>query len=94
MLTAHAFAPEHLKRPIELGARAYLPKDKLSYVVPFLKDVMTHEYVFSWRKVMKHVAGLFSKSMGPYWKRPDEAFWKSFENKIEPKSEPIEKEQR
>ena len=29
MLTAHALSPEALKRSIEMGARAYLPKEKL-----------------------------------------------------------------
>ena len=34
MLTAHAFTPEALKKSIELGARAYLPKEKLGSLVP------------------------------------------------------------
>jgi CheY-like chemotaxis protein len=29
MFTAHALSPEALKRSIEMGARAYLPKEKL-----------------------------------------------------------------
>jgi CheY-like chemotaxis protein len=36
MLTAHSLSPESLKRSIEMGARAYLPKDKLGEIVPFL----------------------------------------------------------
>ena len=34
MLTAHALNPEALKQSIELGARAYLPKDKLGSIDP------------------------------------------------------------
>ena len=37
MLTAHALSPEDLKKSHDMGARAYLPKDKLGEVVPFLK---------------------------------------------------------
>ena len=36
MLTAHALAPEALKRSFEMGAQAYLPKEKLGEIVPFL----------------------------------------------------------
>jgi CheY-like chemotaxis protein len=36
MLTAHSLNPESLKRSIEKRARAYLPKDKLGEIVPFL----------------------------------------------------------
>ena len=35
MLTAHALTPEALKRSFEMGARAYLPKEKLGEIVPF-----------------------------------------------------------
>jgi CheY-like chemotaxis protein len=82
MLTSHALTPESLKQSIELGARAYLPKDMLGAVVPFLKDVLTYEYGAVWKRHLKQVEGLFNKSWGPYWKKPDEAFWKAFEEKI------------
>ena len=34
MLTGHALSPESLRKSIELGARAYLPKDRLGAIVP------------------------------------------------------------
>ena len=82
MLTAHALSPESLKKAIELGARAYLPKERLGALVPFLEDVLTYEYGAVWRRALKGIEGLFSKSMGPYWRKPDETFWKEFEEKI------------
>jgi len=82
MLTAHALSPESLKQSIEMGARAYLPKERLGAVVPFLKDVMTYEYGAAWRHALKQVEGFFNKSWGPYWKKPDEAFWKAFDERI------------
>jgi hypothetical protein len=39
ILTAHALSPEALKRSVELGAWAYLPKDKLGEIIPFIEDV-------------------------------------------------------
>ncbi len=82
MLTAHAFSPESLKKSIELGARAYLPKERLGEVVPFLEDVLTYEYGPAWRRILKQIEGFFSESWGPYWRKPDSEFWKEFEEKI------------
>ncbi len=82
MLTAHALSPESLKKSIEMGARAYLPKERLGAVVPFLEDVLTYEYGTVWKRVLKQVEGVFSKAWGAYWRKPDEAFWEEFDRKI------------
>jgi len=44
VLTAHAQNPEAFKKSIELCARAYLPKDILSSLVPFLEDILRLNY--------------------------------------------------
>jgi len=85
MLTAHAFSPDTLKKSIELGARAYLPKERLGAIVPFLEDVLTYEYGPAWKRLLKDIEGLFSKEWGPYWRKPNEAFWAEFEAKMEGK---------
>jgi CheY-like chemotaxis protein len=82
MLTARALAPEALRESIEKGARAYLPKEYLGAIVPFLEDVLANEYGPVWRRVLKQVEGLFNEGWGPYWRRPDAQFWKNFEDKI------------
>ena len=82
MLTAHAFSPESFKQSVELGARAYLPKDELGSLVPFLEDVMAYEYGHAWRRALKGLEGLFVKQWGPYWRTPNSAFWEEFEQKI------------
>jgi len=87
MLTAHVFSPESFKRSVELGARAYLPKVKLISIVPFLEDVLTYEYGHTWRRILKSVEGIFTRSWGPYWRNPDSDFWDTFEKKIGKKSE-------
>jgi len=81
MLTAHALSPEALKRSIELGARAYLPKEKLGQIVPFLKDVMKYEFGPGWKRLLKKLEGFFDEHWGPYWKTPEEKFWKEFDKK-------------
>jgi CheY-like chemotaxis protein len=59
MLTAHALTPEALKRSFEMKARAYLPKEKLGEVVPFLEDVLKYEYLPGWKRLMKKLERYF-----------------------------------
>jgi len=82
MLTARAMSPQALKQSIDEGARAFLPKEHLGALVPFLEDVLTYEYGTAWRRILKGVEGLFNESWGPYWRKPDEEFWKEFEARI------------
>ena len=79
MLTAHALTPEALKRSFEMKARAYLPKEKLGEVVPFLEDVLEYEYLPGWKRLMKKLEGYFKARWGEYWQRAEENFWKDFE---------------
>jgi CheY-like chemotaxis protein len=59
MLTSHALNPEALKRSFDMKARAYLPKDKLGEIVPFLEDVLTYEFLPGWKVLFKKLGGLF-----------------------------------
>jgi len=81
MLTAHALTPESLKRSFEMGARAYLPKEKLGEIVPFLEDVLKYEYLPGWRRLLEKLEGFFNERWGKYWKKPEEKFWKEFDEK-------------
>ncbi len=68
MLTAHALTPEALKRSHDMGARAYLPKEKLGEVVPFLEDALSHEFVPGWKRLMDRMEDHFNEELGPDWK--------------------------
>jgi DNA-binding response OmpR family regulator len=81
MLTAHALTPEALKQSMEMGARAYLPKEKLGELVPFLEDVLTYEYLPGWKRLLKKMESFFSARWGEYWKKSEEKFWKEFDEK-------------
>jgi len=59
MLTSHALNPEALKRSFDMKARAYLPKDKLGEIVPFLEDVLTYEFLPGWKVLFKKLGTLF-----------------------------------
>lgn len=82
MLTAHAVNPEALKKSIELGARAYLPKDMLSSLVPFLEDVLKLNYQPVWIKALDHVSSLFNKKFGSNWRKSEQAFWDDFQKTL------------
>ena len=82
MLTAHALTPEALKRSFEMGARAYLPKEKLEDIVPFLEDILEEsDGLSTWGRQMKKLEGYFSSRWGKMWKKSEEKFWKDFEKK-------------
>ncbi len=69
MLTAHALSPEALKKSHDLGARAYLPKDKLGEIVPFLEDILQYEYKSGWKRLLEKLENYFNDQFEPDWKR-------------------------
>jgi CheY-like chemotaxis protein len=82
MLTAHSLSPEALRRSIEMGARAYIPKAKMGEVVPFLEEILQYEDVPGWGRLYENLKEYFDKRWGEYWQKSDEKFWKEFEDKI------------
>jgi CheY-like chemotaxis protein len=82
MLTAHSLNPESLKRSIEMGALAYLPKEKLGEIVPFLEDILeSTDGSSAWGRLMNKLEGYFSSRWGELWKKSEEKFWKDFDKK-------------
>ena len=82
VLTAHELNPEALKRSIELGARAYFPKYKLSDLVPYLESVLTTDYVQGWGNMFQELRGHFDSRFGNQWMETDKPFWSRFEAQI------------
>jgi DNA-binding response OmpR family regulator len=68
MLTAHALSPEALVKSRELGAHAYLPKDKLGEIVPFLEDILSHDYKTGWKRLLEKLGTYFDDRFAPDWK--------------------------
>ena len=75
MLTAHALSVETLKKSIEMGARAYIPKEKMSEIIPFLEDVLTLEHQSGWRRVFDRLGSFFNATFGSDWQKKEGAFW-------------------
>jgi DNA-binding response OmpR family regulator len=69
MLTAHALSTDALKKSHDLGARTYLPKDKLGELVPFLEDVLKYEYAPGWKRMLSKLENYFDDQFEPNWKK-------------------------
>jgi hypothetical protein len=85
MLTAHALSVESLKKSVEMGARAFLPKEKMAEIVPFLEDVLKLDHRSSWRRSLELLGSVFNARFGPDWQKDQQEFWNDLkEGKYEP----------
>ncbi len=75
MLTAHALSAEALRKSIEMGARAYIPKEKMIEIAAFLEDVLTLAHGSNVQKMFQRLAGFFNKKFGSRWMEDEKAFW-------------------
>jgi DNA-binding response OmpR family regulator len=78
MLTAHALSPEALKRSFEMMARAYLPKEKLGEVVPFLEDVLKYDYKTGWKRLFEKLHGFFTERFETDWENKTGLNWQEW----------------
>jgi DNA-binding NtrC family response regulator len=76
MLTAHALSSENLRKAFEMGARSYLPKEKIGSIVPFLEDVLSGDSHSSWQKLFDKLGGFFTKRFGKNWQEEAEEILK------------------
>ena len=78
MLTAHALSSENLKRSFDLMARAYLPKEKLGEIVPFLEDVLKYEYKPGWKRLLEKLKGYFDQKFESDWEKKTGLNWQEW----------------
>jgi CheY-like chemotaxis protein len=78
MLTAHALSPEALKLSFDKKARAYLPKEKLGEIVPFLEDVLTYEYLPGWKRLMGKLKSFFDAKFESDWEKKTGMNWREW----------------
>lgn len=78
MLTAHSLNPESLKKSFEMGARAYLPKEMMADIVPFLEDVLTYEYLPGWKRLLEKLEGFFGKKFQTDWEKKTGLNWREW----------------
>jgi DNA-binding NarL/FixJ family response regulator len=78
MLTAHALTPEALKRSFDMKARAYLPKEKLGEIVPFLEDVLKYDYLPGWKRLLEKLKGFFDTKFESDWEKRTGLNWQEW----------------
>ena len=69
MLTAHAFTLDTLKMSIDMGAKAYFPKEKIRELVPFLEEVFSADRKETWQRLSDRLGELFNATFGADWKK-------------------------
>jgi len=75
MLTAHAFSIDDLKRSIEIGARAYIPKEKMADITEFLEDLLILGHRSGLKRMFHRLGGVFNKKFGSRWMEDEKTFW-------------------
>jgi DNA-binding NtrC family response regulator len=78
MLTAHALDVEALNRSFKMRAMAYLPKEKLGDVVPFLEDILKYEYLPGWKRLMEKSKTFFDSKFESDWEKKTGFPWKEW----------------
>ncbi len=76
MLTANALTADALKKSIEMKARAYLPKEKLGEVVPFLEDMLKYDYESGWSRLLDKLHGFFTEKFESDWEQKTGLPWR------------------
>ena len=75
MLTAHALNPEALKKSHDMGAIAYLPKEKLGEVAPLLEEMLLNDYKTEWAQLMGKLDDYFKAQWGKDWRKREAFDW-------------------
>jgi hypothetical protein len=58
-----------------MKAMAYLPKERLGEVVPFLEDVLKYEYLPGWKRLMERLKRYFDSKFGSGWEKKTDLRW-------------------
>lgn len=80
MLTAHALSVDDTIRSYKGGAASYLPKDKMSEIESFLRDILQAraEGKHSWWRWLDRLGSYYEKKFGQNWQDKDKDFWRNF----------------
>ena len=93
MLTAHGLNPDNLVGSIKLGAKSYIPKEKMSEIDIYLKEIFIArekgiEKSGNW---FARLSSFFDNRFGPGWKHKDKKFWDEFDKNFKVTKDELEK---
>jgi len=78
MFTAHALNPDDFVKSIEGGAKAYIPKEKMSEIAGFVADLIRAHQAGDRRprKWFERLRSFFDQRFGQNWVNERQTFWK------------------
>lgn len=93
MLTAHGLSPENLVGSIKLGAKSYIPKDKIGEIGVYLEEIFRAkekgiEKSGSW---FVRLGSFFDERFGYGWKNKNKRFWSEFDKTYEVHKDELER---
>ena len=93
MLTAHGLNPDNLVGSIKLGAKSYIPKEKMSEIDIYLKEIFIAqqkgiEKSGNWFARLK---SFFDNRFGTGWQNKDKKFWTEFDDTFKVSRDELEK---
>ncbi len=93
MLTAHGLNPDNLVGSIKLGAKSYVPKEKMSEIDTYLKEIFIAqekgiEKSGNW---FARLGAFFDERFGHGWKNKDKKFWEEFDKTYVVSKDELEK---
>jgi DNA-binding NtrC family response regulator len=93
MLTAHGLNPDNLVGSIKLGAKSYIPKEKMSEIDIYLKEIFIAqekgiEKSGNW---FSRLGSFFDSRFGHGWKHKDKKFWDEFDKNFVVTKDELEK---
>ncbi len=92
MLTAHGLNPDNLVGSIKLGAKSYIPKDRMHEIAVFLQELLVArqrgiEKSGNW---FARLSSYFDERFGKGWKNKDKKFWEEFDRTFQVSKEELE----
>ena len=93
MLTAHGLNPDNLVGSIRLGAKSYIPKDRITEIDIYLEEVIlaTEQGIEKPGGWFAHLGSFFDVRFGAGWKNKDKKFWREFDKTYEVSKDELEK---
>ncbi|MGD2271421.1 MAG: response regulator [Desulfobacterales bacterium] len=93
MLTAHGLNPDNLVGSIKLGAKSYIPKEKMFEIDIYLKEIFLArekgiEKSGTW---LARLGSYFDNRFGSGWKNKDKKFWEEFDKTYKVSKDELEK---
>jgi len=93
MLTAHGLNPDNLVGSIKLGAKAYIPKERMPEIDVYLRALFLDkekgmEQSRSW---FDRLSAFFDERFGHGWKNKHKKFWEEFDDTYRTSKEEVER---